>query len=183
MAKIDPLPSATTIVTSAEDRAITLLAPEKVSERTRPEDVEAVLCAVEVQATLTKSVSYPSSADPLELRIGITLGDILISEDGDIFGDNVAARLEEIADPGSVFVSGKVFEEIEGRLSLPFEDRGEQRLKNIARPIRVYALKTGETSLREPKAARLPSPLGDKPSIAVLPFTNEAGETLSFLSM
>ena len=110
--------------------------------------------------------------------MGINLGDLVVSEDGDILGDsvNVAVRLEGIADPGGIWISGKVFDELEGKLSLPFEDRGEQRLKNIARPVRVYALKAGDISPHEPKAAR-PSPNHtDKPSIAVLPFTNLSGE-------
>jgi adenylate cyclase len=75
-----------------------------------------------------------------------------------------------------VCVSGKVFDELEGKLPLPFEDRGEQRLKNIARPIRVYALKGGDVSPREPQAARPSQKVADRPSIAVLPFTNLSGD-------
>ena len=89
---------------------------------------------------------------------------------------NVAVRLESVADPGGICISGKVFDELEGKLSLPFEDLGEQRLKNIARPIHVYALKGADMSPREPKAAR-PSPNHtDRPSIAVLPFANLSGD-------
>ena len=79
----------------------------------------------------------------IQLRIGINLGDLIIGNDGDILGDsvNVAVRLEGIADPGGICVSGKVFDELQGKLGLSFEDRGEQRLKNIARPVRVYAFR------------------------------------------
>jgi adenylate cyclase len=139
--------------------------------------VEAVLCAVEAQAGVAERAEHQSEGFGIQLRMGINLGDI-ISEDGDIFGDsvNVAVRLQSIADPGGLCISGKVFDELEGKLSLPFEDRGEQRLKNIARPIRVYALKAEDLSPSEPKAAR-PSPNHtDKPSIAVLPFTNLSGD-------
>ena len=102
----------------------------------------------------------------------------MLDEDGDILGDsvNVAVRLESMADPGGICISGKVFDELEGKLSLPFEDLGEQRLKNIARPIHVYALKAADISPREPTAARPSQNQTDKPSIAVLPFANLSGD-------
>lgn len=140
--------------------------------------VEAVLCAVEVQTALLYFAEHPPERKTVQLRIGINLGDLIVNDDGDILGDNVnvAARLEGAADPGGICLSGKVFDELEGKLSLPFEDRGEQRLKNIARPIHIYALRPADISSREPKAAR-PSPNHtDKPSIAVLPFTNLSGD-------
>ncbi len=140
--------------------------------------VEAVLCAVEAQAAIAERVERHPQEQDIQLRMGINLGDVVATEDGDILGDsvNVAARLEGVADPGGICISGKVFDELEGKLSLPFEDRGERRLKNIARPVRVYALKPGDLSPWEPKAAR-PSPNHtDRPSIAVLPFTNLSGD-------
>lgn len=140
--------------------------------------VEAVLCAVEAQVGVVERAEHQPEGYGIQFRVGINLGDTIINEDGDIFGDsvNVAVRLESIADPGGICISGKVYNELEGKLSLPFEDRGEQRLKNIARPVHVYALKTGDLSPREPKAAR-PSPNHtDKPSIAVLPFANLSGD-------
>ncbi len=140
--------------------------------------VEAALCAVEAQTEITERAERHPHEKDLQLRMGINLGDVVTTEDGDILGDsvNVAVRLESIADPGGICISGKVFDELEGKLSLPFEDRGEQCLKNIARPVRVYALKPGDISPREPKAAR-PSPNHtDRPSIAVLPFTNLSGD-------
>jgi adenylate cyclase len=138
--------------------------------------IEAVLCGVEVQANMAERRAAPHQA--IELRIGINLGDVVVTHDGDVHGDtvNIAARLESIADPGTVFISGKVFDELEGKLSLPFEDRGEQPLKNIARPIRVYAVRGQDTSPGEPRAARPNSDFSDRPSIAVLPFTNLSGD-------
>ncbi|QRM27873.1 adenylate/guanylate cyclase domain-containing protein [Microvirga sp. VF16] len=140
--------------------------------------VEAVLCAIEVQASVTDRVERELDGQGILLRIGINLGDLIVGEDGDILGDsvNVAVRLEGIADPGGICVSAKVFDELEGKLALPFEDRGEHRLKNIARPIHVYALKRENTSSGEPKAARSSPSHADKPSIAVLPFTNLSGD-------
>jgi adenylate cyclase len=140
--------------------------------------VEAALRGIEVQAALAVRATDASQNKALELRLGINLGDVVVTDDGDVHGDsvNIAVRLESIADPGGLCVSGKVFDELEGKLSLPFEDRGEQRLKNIARPIRVYSLKADGAALREPKAARTSPNLGDKPSIAVLPFANLSGD-------
>ena len=140
--------------------------------------VEAVLCAIEAQTGIAERVEHQSGDHAVELRMGINLGDIVITDDGDILGDsvNVAVRLESIADPGGVCVSGKVFDELEGKLSLPFEDRGEQSLKNIVRPIHVYALKPADISSHEPKAARPGPNHTDKPSIAVLPLTNLSGD-------
>lgn len=133
--------------------------------------VEAVLCAVETQTAIADHQhEYPD----VQLRIGINLGDILIGDDGDILGDsvNVATRLESIADPGGICISGKVYDELQGKLDLSFEDRGEQNLKNIARPVRVYAL-CGTTPIRTP-GPRFTTP--NKPFIAVLPFTNLSGD-------
>jgi adenylate cyclase len=136
--------------------------------------VEAVLCAVEAQAGITKRTEHQPEGDSIQLRIGINLGDIVITDDGDILGDsvNVAVRLQSIADPGGICISGKVYDELQGKLGLSFEDRGEQHLRNIARPIRVYALRgTNPVSKIEPRSS-----LPDKPFIAVLPFTNMSGD-------
>jgi adenylate cyclase len=131
--------------------------------------VEAVRSAVAIQDALA------AGANGLRLRIGVNLGDIIIEDDGDVLGDgvNIAARLEQMADPGGVLISGKIYEEVEGKIDRSFESRGEQSIKNIARPVRVYALAGTARRATEPK----PPPLPDKPSIAVLPFTNMSGDS------
>jgi adenylate cyclase len=134
-----------------------------------PSPVEAVRCAILIQE---KTVS-----GPLQLRIGINLGDIMIEEDGDVYGDgvNVAARLEALCDPGGVLISGKVFDEIEGKIDRTFESRGEQTVKNITRPVRVYSF--GGIELAPAVTSVRTLSLPDKPSIAVLPFTNMSGDS------
>src|SRR6202035_5487717 len=107
-----------------------------------PSVVDAVRSAVEVQRGMTeRNVAVPA-AERIEFRIGINLGDIIV-EDGDIFGDgvNVAARLEALAEPGGICVSRMVRDQIRDKLPYPFEDRGEQSVKNIARSVRVFALR------------------------------------------
>jgi len=107
-------------------------------------------------------------------RVGINLGDVIV-EDGDIHGDgvNIAARLEAIAEPGSICVSAIVHDQVQGRLDCAFEDIGEQELKNIARPVRVYRVAVGRPP-SPPSTPALASP--DKPAIAVLPFQNMSGD-------
>jgi adenylate cyclase len=132
--------------------------------------VDALRCAVEVQRTIAdRGVDDPADRR-IELRIGVHQGDIVV-EEGDIFGDgvNVAARLEGLAEPGGICVSARVQEDAAGRLDLAFQDLGEQNLKNIARPIRVY--RVGPHKAFTP-TSQVPLLLPDKPSIAVLPFQN-----------
>src|SRR2546429_803799 len=104
--------------------------------------VDAVRCAAEVQRGMIDREPQVPDERRIRLRIGVNLGDI-IAEGGDIFGDgvNVAARLEALAEPGRICVSGTVRDHIRDKLPYPFEDRGEQSVKNIARPVRVYALR------------------------------------------
>jgi class 3 adenylate cyclase/pimeloyl-ACP methyl ester carboxylesterase len=106
--------------------------------------VEAVRCAVGVQEALAPNASQEFSQG-LQLRIGINLGDIIIEDDGDVYGDgvNVAARLEQLAEPGGVAISGKIYEEVRDKLPYSFDDRGELAVKNIARPVRVYNVRAG----------------------------------------
>jgi adenylate cyclase len=137
--------------------------------------VDALRCAAEMQAGLVESNAEIASDRRIEFRIGIHQGDIVV-EDGDIFGDgvNIAARLEGLADPGSICVSARVQEDAAGKLDLAFEDIGEQALKNITRPVRAYRVVTaaGRASTRPSSGPPLP----DKPSIAVLPFANMSGD-------
>jgi adenylate cyclase len=136
--------------------------------------LQAVTCAIEVQREATERCAGQAEHERLMLRIGINLGDVLVADDGDVYGDcvNVAVRLESLADPGGICVSAKVRDELQGKMTLAFEDRGDQQLKNIARPVRVFAL-GGERTTR---AVATPLPVPDKPSIAVLPFTNLSGD-------
>jgi adenylate cyclase len=131
----------------------------------------AMRCAVEIQDQLALSGS------PLKLRIGLNLGDVIVGQDGDLYGDgiNIAVRLEGIADPGGILISEKVLSEVEGKLDVGFEDRGEQQLKNISKPVRAYAVRAGAHSApTEGLSAALPLP--DKPSTAVLQFDNMSGD-------
>jgi len=138
--------------------------------------VEAVRCAMEIQEALT-AIAVEDPASTLRLRIGINLCDIIIDEDGDIYGDgvNVASRLEQLAAPGGICLSSKVYDEVKDKLPYEFQDMGEQQVRNIARLIRVYCL----NSTREASATLEPHQalaLPDRPSIAVLPFTNIGGD-------
>ena len=136
--------------------------------------VDAARCAVAVQQAMPERDTGSAADTRIELRIGINLGDIII-EDDDIYGDgvNIAARIEALADVGGVFVSNTVHDHVRDRLPFVFEDLGEQQFKNIARPVRVYRIRIEV----EPKAAQsVPLPLPDKPSIAVLPFTNMSSD-------
>ncbi len=112
----------------------------------------------------------------IELRMGINLGDVIVEGD-DLYGDgvNIAARIEALADPGGVFVSNTVHDHVRDRLPFAFEDLGEQEVKNIARPVRVYRVRDTATAAASPPVPP-PLPLPDKPSIAVLPFVNMSGD-------
>ena len=135
-----------------------------------PSVVEAVACALAIQQGMAERNADIPQDRRIEFRIGINSGDVIV-EDGDIHGDgvNIAARLEGLAEPGMICCSAIVQGQVEGRLDCTFEDQGEQSLKNIARPVRVYRV--------GPRAAAPPAlALPDKPSIAVLPFQNMSGD-------
>src|SRR5262244_315983 len=140
-----------------------------------PSVVDAVECAVAVQAVMAERNDAVPADRRMLFRIGINLGDIMIEGD-DILGDgvNVAARLEGIAQPGGICISSSAYDQVRGKVAVEFSDLGEQRLKNIERPVRAYAL-NNHPGLVAPSVspfgdAQKPLPLPDKPSIAVLPF-------------
>jgi adenylate cyclase len=140
--------------------------------------VDAVRCAVAVQREMALRNNDVPKERRIEFRIGINLGDIIIDED-DIYGDgvNVAARLEALAEPGGICISRTVRDQIRDRLPYLFEDLGEQSVKNIARPVRVYALRPGAvanlSAARVPPATTISPPAGaPRLSIIVLPFAN-----------
>jgi TolB-like protein len=137
--------------------------------------VDAVRCAVEVQRAMAERNAGAPAEKRIEFRFGIHQGDIIV-EDGDIFGDgvNLAARLEGLAEPGGICVSGRVRADAAGKVDVAFDDLGEQSLKNIARPLRVYRVRLGEAPETNTPTAALALP--DKPSIAVLPFANMSGD-------
>jgi len=140
--------------------------------------VDAVRCAVEVQREMIDREPDVPEERRIRFRIGVNLGDVIV-EEHDIFGDgvNVAARLEGLAEPGGICISRVVRDQIRDRLPYPFEDMGEQSVKNIARPVRVYALRPGAvTNLpvsSVPSAPAILQPaVAPRLSIVVLPFTN-----------
>src|SRR5437879_2343524 len=137
--------------------------------------VDAVRCAVAVQQAMPERNTGVAADNRIELRIGINLGDVILDED-DVYGDGVdiAARLAALADPGGVVISSAVFEQVRDRVPDSFEDLGDQQVKNIARPVRVYRLAQLPTPASP--TAMSPLPLPDKPSIAVLPFANMSGD-------
>ena len=137
--------------------------------------IDATRCAVQTQQGMAKRNENVPADQRIDMRIGIHIGDIIV-EEGDIFGDgvNVAARLEGIAQPGSISISEDAWRQVQGKVTANFVDTGEQRLKNIPRPVRVYCLKLDGEGATEPAAPPLPSP--EQPSIAVLPFQNMSGD-------
>ncbi|MFG3591048.1 adenylate/guanylate cyclase domain-containing protein [Bradyrhizobium sp. RDI18] len=141
-----------------------------------PSVIEAVQCAVEVQRAMQERNSDVPADHRIEFRVGINLGDIIIDGD-DIYGDgvNVAARLEGLAEANGICVSRVVHDQVRDKLGLGFEDLGERQLKNIARPVRVFRIATPDIGLRT-QSANPALAIPDKPSIAVLPFTNMSGD-------
>jgi TolB-like protein/class 3 adenylate cyclase/Tfp pilus assembly protein PilF len=140
-----------------------------------PSVVEAVSCAVAVQHGMASRNAAIPQDQRIEFRIGINLGDVIV-ENGDIHGDgvNVAARLEALAEPGGICVSRVVRDQVRDKLDIAFEDLGEQALKNIARPMRVFRVRPDAAVSAVSPAPALALP--DKPSIAVLPFENMSGD-------
>jgi TolB-like protein len=135
--------------------------------------VNAVQCAVDLQQAMAAANSDQPNDCHIVLRIGVNLGDVMV-EGGDLYGDgvNIAARLEAIAEPGDILVSGTAYEHIKSKVNIGFDDLGTRALKNIVEPVRAYRVAgTPRASAAAPKAA------AEKPSIAVLPFNNMSGDT------
>jgi len=131
--------------------------------------VDAVLCGVEVQKELRAKNVELAEGRRVEFRIGINLGDV-IREGENIYGDgvNIAERVQSLADGGGICISGTAYDQVENKLGLGYEYLGEQTVKNIARPVRVYRV-----AIATPTAHFMAS---EKPSIAVLPFVNMSGD-------
>src|SRR3954453_14963068 len=134
--------------------------------------VDAVRCAALIQQGTAEREAEVAEAERIRFRIGVNLGDVIREADGDLYGDgvNIAARLQQLAAPGGVIVSGTTYDHLQGKREWSFDYLGEQHLKNINRPVRAYRAGLGAgTAAAPPPAAPPPS---DKPAIAVLPLDN-----------
>jgi len=136
--------------------------------------VDAVRSAVEMQRAMADSNAGLAPDKRIEFRFGINLGDVVVEDDGDLMGDgvNVAARLEGIAEPGGICLSGAAYDQVRGKIDIGAQDRGEQHLKNIAEPVRIYAL-----SPVHPVVAASHTAVAPRLSIVVLPFVNLGGNS------
>src|SRR5262247_3580161 len=134
--------------------------------------VNAVRASLAIQRAMAERNAAVDPARRMQFRMGVNLGDVVF-DDARVYGDgvNVAARLEAIAEPGGICISDKVRQEIKGKIDLACHDLGDQRLKNIAEPVRVYRVDRATPSHSKPTLA-----LPDRPSIAVLPFANMGGD-------
>jgi TolB-like protein len=140
--------------------------------------VDAVTCAAAIQKGMTGRNDSVAEDRHFELRIGVHLGDIIV-EGEDIYGEgvNVAARLEGLAEPGGVCLSGDAYRQVRGKVEVDFEDLGEREVKNLVEPLRVYRIAINGPSPAPTLTPTKPLPLPDKPSIAVLPFDNMSGDS------
>src|SRR5215813_14430649 len=149
--------------------------------------VDAVRCAIEIQNSMIERNAGLPSERRIEFRIGIHLGDVVEESDGDLMGDgvNIASRLKGVATPGAICLSEDAYRQVKTRLDLSVSDLGQTQLKNIAEPLRVYSLAVGgATKVELPPQAEPVVPIApdttprlpDRPSIAVLPFTNMSGD-------
>jgi adenylate cyclase len=150
-----------------------------------PSLVDAAHCAIEIQQRMTRRNADVPPDRQILFRFGINIGDVII-EDGDVFGDgvNIAARVQELAEPGGICVTRAVYEQLGSKLEIAFETLGEPKLKNIERPIPIYRLHWGqlikpvqaEVSVVDPGADAVGEPAIEPPSIAVLPLVNMSGD-------
>jgi TolB-like protein len=143
-----------------------------------PSVVEAVHCALDIQHSMLDREADLPDAHRIRLRVAVHLGDIIV-EGNDIYGDgvNVAARLEGLAEPHGICISGGAFDAIDGKIDASIEDMGPQVVKNIAKPVRAYRLGVGSERQARQSQGKADPRLPDKPSIAVLPFENISGES------
>lgn len=139
---------------------------------------DALSCAVDAQQDIKIRNQDFSDDNKLEFRIGVNIGDVIVDRN-DIYGDgvNIAARLESLADSGGVCISGAVYDAIRGKLKFEYEFLGEQRVKNIAEPVRAYRVVFESTQSEVVASPATVTKLPDKPSIAVLPFENMSGDS------
>jgi class 3 adenylate cyclase len=140
--------------------------------------VQAVICAIAIQKETEQAAVMLDDDKKMQLRIGIHAGDVMVEGD-DLMGDgvNIAARLESIAAPGGLSISRAVHDQVRDRIEVEFDDKGEIALKNIARPVQVFALGGGKDAPAQSPPGSTPAlTLPDKPSIAVLPFQNMSGD-------
>jgi TolB-like protein len=140
--------------------------------------VDAVRCAIEVQNGMLERNAGLLPERRIEFRVGIHLGDVVEESDGDLMGDgvNIAARLEGIADAGGICLSEDAYRQVRGKISQEFSDLGEQQLKNIARPVQVYAVRTGAAGAAPPHASKPDKTSPPRLSMVVLPFANLGGD-------
>ena len=138
----------------------------------------AVSAALAIQQQLNASGNSVFEERRMRFRIGVHLGDVIEKSDGTIYGDgvNIAARLEGLAEPGGITVSESIRTAVKGKVGASFEDSGEQTVKNIAEPVRAYRIRSESFSSSAPKKTPPELALPDRPSIAVLPFTNMSGD-------
>jgi adenylate cyclase len=140
--------------------------------------VNAVQCAIDLQQAMEHANHSSPPERSIVLRVGVNLGDVVV-EDGDLFGDgvNVASRLEAMAEPGAVCISGSIHDQVKGKLKIAFEDIGRQRVKNISEPVQVYRIRAVEPAVQDKHRPAPEQPeLAARASIAVLPFTNMSGD-------
>ncbi len=139
--------------------------------------VNAVQCAIDLQQGMAAANKDQSEDRQIVWRIGVNLGDVIV-ESSDLYGDgvNIASRLEAVAEPGGILISGTTYDQVRGKIKVAIDDLGAQSLKNIAEPVRTYRLHLDGVTQTAPLARPAPS-LPDKPSIAILPFQNMSGES------
>jgi len=139
--------------------------------------VDALTCALAWQTAVMERQGEVDEDKQLKFRIGINLGDVIVEGD-DIHGDgvNIAARLESLADPDEIWLSGDVYRYAKGKVRAEFEDMGERDLKNVAEPVRIYRIAQGRSGTVASAATTKTLHSAEKPSVAVLPFNNMSGD-------